>query len=360
MKKTALYPKHLALGAKMVEFAGFEMPVSYSGIIQEHEAVRQDAGAFDVSHMGEFIIEGDEALDLVQWITSNDVTKLTPGKAQYSCFPTPSGGIVDDLLVYQLDEKKYMLVVNASNITKDWNWIHQNNRWEKVSISDISDQTSLIALQGPKAMNILQKLTDVELENIKFYHFTTGTVAGKDDIIISATGYTGSGGFELYIQNESATAVWDAIFDAGGDDLMPAGLGARDTLRLEMGFCLYGNDIHDNTSPLEANLGWITKMKTDFLGKERLEEQKEAGLERKLVGLEIKGKGIPRQGYNLLNDSGEQIGIVTSGTQSPSLDKAIAMGYLKTPYAKEGTRVKVEARNKQLDAEVVKMPFYKS
>ncbi|MFK7798128.1 MAG: glycine cleavage system aminomethyltransferase GcvT [Aureispira sp.] len=360
MKKTALHHKHLELGAKMVPFAGYDMPVSYAGIIAEHQTVREQVGMFDVSHMGEFIIKGTGAMALIQRVTSNDVAKLKKGDAQYSCLPNGKGGIVDDLLIYKLGEEEYMLVVNASNIDKDWNWIAQQNT-EGVEMKNISDQTSLMAIQGPKTVEALQRLTDVDLAGMKYYTFVRGNFAGFDNVIISATGYTGSGGFEIYVVNEHAEAVWDAVMQAGADyGIQAIGLGARDTLRLEMGYCLYGNDIDDTTSPLEAGLGWITKLKieADFVDKAYLIEQKAAGIQRKLVGFVLDGKRPPRQGYTILNEEGKKIGVVTSGTKGPSVGKAIGMGYVEKAYSKSGTTIYIEVRGKQLEATTQKLPFY--
>lgn len=361
-KQTALYAKHTALGAKMVPFAGYDMPVSYTSIIAEHQTVRNGVGMFDVSHMGEFIVKGTGAMDLIQRVTSNDVTKLALGDAQYSCFPNGKGGIVDDLLVYCLGEEEYMLVVNASNMEKDWAWIKQHNT-AGVELKNISDETALMAVQGPKATAALQSLTDVDLSAMKYYTFVRGTFAGIDNVIISATGYTGSGGFEIYVRNEAAPTVWDAIMTAGADQgIQPIGLGARDTLRLEMGYCLYGNDIDDTTSPLEAGLGWITKLKKegDFVDKAFLQAQKEAGITRRLVGFELTDKRPPRQGYQILDDEGAIIGTVTSGTKGPSVGKAIGMGYVNKPYTKRGSTIYIDVRGKRLEATVVKLPFYKA
>ncbi len=360
MKKTALTDKHIALGAKMAEFAGYNMPIVYSGINEEHKVVREGVGVFDVSHMGEFIVRGEGAFELVQKVTSNDVSKLEPNKAQYSCLPNDKGGIVDDLLVYMIGKDEYMLVVNASNIEKDWNWIKQHNS-DHAEMINISDETTLLAVQGPKATATLQKLTEVNLDDIKFYTFRKGTFAGCENVLISATGYTGSGGFEIYFENKYADKIWDAIFEAGKEfDIKPIGLGARDTLRLEMGFCLYGNDIDDTTSPLEAGLGWITKLQSDdFVNKDYFVKQKEAGISKKLVGFEMIDKGIPRHDYNILNEGGETIGRVTSGTQAPTLQKAIGMGYVDKNFAEEGSNIFIEVRNKKLKAKVVKAPFYK-
>lgn len=360
MKKTALYETHVKLGAKMVSFAGYEMPVSYSGIKAEHQAVRQALGMFDVSHMGEFLVKGPDALKLIQYITSNDAAKLSPGKVQYSCFPNGRGGIVDDLLVYCLSEEKYLLVVNASNIEKDWNWIQKHNEWQ-VELEDMSDNLSLLAVQGPKAVAALQALTDVKLADIPYYHFVQGTFAGVEDVIISATGYTGSGGFELYLPNSAASKVWDKIMAAGAPyGILPAGLGCRDTLRLEMGFCLYGNDINDTTSPLEAGLGWITKFTKEFIDSDYLQQQKAAGLKRKLVAFEMVDRGIARQHYPIKNEAGELLGEVTSGSESPSTGKFIGLGYVDAAYAALGTSIRIEIREKLLEARVVKLPFYQT
>ncbi len=359
MKSIALSDKHIALGAKMIEFAGYNMPVSYSGLNDEHATVRNAVGVFDVSHMGEFILKGENALDLIQRVTSNDAAVLTDGKAQYSCLPNGKGGIVDDLLVYRIDEKTYMLVVNASNIDKDWNWISSHNT-KGVDMKNISDKTSLLAVQGPKAIDTLQKLTSVKLADIPYYSFVKGTFCGIDNVVISNTGYTGAGGFELYFENEHANKIWDAIFEAGKEfGIKPIGLGARDTLRLEMGFCLYGNDIDDTTSPLEAGLGWITKFTKDFTDKNFLLAQKEKGLTRKLVGFEMIDRGIPRHGYPIVDAAGNNIGVVTSGTQSPTLNKAIGMGYVKTDLSKTGTEIYIQIRDKNIKAVVTKIPFLK-
>lgn len=360
MKKTPFTDKHIALGAKMAEFAGYNMPISYTGINDEHAAVRKNAGVFDVSHMGEFILKGDGALDLIQRVTSNDAAKLKNGQAQYSCLPNEEGGIVDDLLVYCIEENKvYMLVVNASNIEKDWNWIQQYNTG-KVEMHNISDKTCLLAIQGPNATKILQALTSIDILNLKYYTFEKGTFAGVDNVVVSATGYTGAGGVEIYFEDKDGAAniIWDAIFAIGGPQgLKPIGLGARDTLRLEMGFCLYGNDIDDATSPLEAGLGWITKFTKDFTSKEKFAKQKAEGLQNKLVGFEMIEKGIPRHGYEITDASGNQIGHVTSGTQSPSLGKAIGMGYVRTAFAALDTDIYIKVRDKLLQAKVAKIPF---
>jgi aminomethyltransferase len=359
MKNTALTEKHIALGAKMVPFAGYNMPVQYEGINAEHASVRNSVGVFDVSHMGEFILKGENALDLIQRVTSNDASKLYDGKIQYSCLPNLDGGIVDDLLVYRIDEKTYMLVVNASNIDKDWAWIQKFNT-NDVEMHNISDKTSLLAVQGPKSADVLQSLTDVNLASMEYYTFVKGTFAGVDNVLISATGYTGAGGFEIYFENQYADQIWDAIFAAGVDaNIKPIGLGARDTLRLEMGFCLYGNDIDDTTSPIEAGLGWITKFSKSFNNSEALLAQKEAGIKSKLIGFEMIDRGIPRHDYQIADADGNIIGKVTSGTQSPSLQKAIGMGYVQKDFAKEGTEIFILIRNTSIKAKVVKFPFYK-
>lgn len=360
MKNTPFTATHIALGAKMAEFAGYNMPISYSGINEEHHTVRNNAGVFDVSHMGEFILKGDKALDLIQRVTSNDASKLTDGKAQYSCLPNKEGGIVDDLLVYCLEAgKSYMLVVNASNIEKDWNWISSFNT-ENVEMHNISDRTALLAVQGPNAVKYMQELTDMDITNLKYYTFAKGRFAGVDNVIVSATGYTGAGGVEIYFEDIDGNAdkIWNEIFRVGAPQgLKPIGLAARDTLRLEKGFCLYGNDIDDTTSPLEAGLGWITKFTKDFTNRAALEAQKENGVSRKLVGFEMVDKGIPRHGYKIVTASGEEIGVVTSGTQSPTLGKAIGMGYIAKEWSNEGSEVFVQVRDKSLKAQVVKMPF---
>lgn len=344
----------------MGPFAGYNMPISYAGIKAEHQTVREAVGVFDVSHMGEFMVKGDGALALIQKITSNDASKLSIGDAQYSCFPNGKGGIVDDLLVYRLGENEYMLVVNASNIDKDWNWVTENNTFG-AELTNVSDDYALLAVQGPKAAEALQSLTSVNLSEVKYYTFAQGEFAGLDNVILSATGYTGSGGFELYIPTQHAEAVWDAVFEAGADfGIEPIGLGARDTLRLEMGFCLYGNDIDDTTSPLEAGLGWITKLaKGDFNDSELLNQQKAEGTTRRLVGFEMIDRGIPRHDYLIEDAEGNVIGKVTSGTQAPSLDKAIGLGYVNTSFQKSGTEIYIAIRNKKIKAQVVKLPFYK-
>lgn len=361
MKNTPFTDKHIALGAKMAEFAGYNMPISYTSINDEHAAVRKNAGVFDVSHMGEFILKGPDALDLIQRVTSNDASKLNaPGKAQYSCLPNEQGGIVDDLLVYAIEPNNvYMLVVNASNIEKDWNWISKHNT-KGVEMHNISDKTGLLAVQGPKAVEYMQELTDMDITNLKYYTFVKGKFAGVENVVVSATGYTGAGGVEIYFEDQDGAGekIWDAVFGVGGPKgLKPIGLGARDTLRLEMGFCLYGNDIDDTTSPLEAGLGWITKFTKDFTSKEIFEAQKANGVSRKLVGFEMVDKGIPRHHYKIQNNAGEEIGFVTSGTQSPSLNKAIGMGYVRKDLATEGGEINIMIRDKAVKAKIVKMPF---
>jgi aminomethyltransferase len=357
MKSVALNDIHIALGAKMVPFAGFNMPVQYSGINIEHETVRNGVGVFDVSHMGEFILKGEGALDLIQRVCSNDASTLFDGKVQYSCLPNEEGGIVDDLLVYRIDEKTYMLVVNASNIDKDWDWISKHNSGA-VDMKNISDQTSLLAVQGPKAAEALQSLTEVNLADMDYYTFKKGVFAGIENVLISATGYTGAGGFELYFDKKDSEHIWNEVFRAGEPlGIKPIGLAARDTLRLEMGFCLYGNDIDDSTSPIEAGLGWITKFTKNFVNSENLAAQKERGVERKLVGFEMIERGIPRHDYEIVDVAGTVIGKVTSGTQSPSLQKGIGMGYVKTAFSKMGTDIYVKIRDNKVLARVVKMPF---
>lgn len=359
MKNTALSQVHTDLGAKMVPFAGYNMPVQYSGVNAEHECVRKGVGVFDVSHMGEFLLTGEKALDLIQKVTSNDASKLFPGRAQYSCLPNADGGIVDDLIVYMIAENKYLLVVNASNIEKDWNWISSKNDMG-AEMRNLSDEYSLLAIQGPKAVEAMQSLTSVKLDEIKFYHFEVGPFAGIENVIISATGYTGSGGFEIYCKNNEVKQVWDKVFEAGKDyGIQPIGLAARDTLRLEMGYCLYGNDIDDTTSPLEAGLGWVTKFTKDFTNSEALKAQKEAGVSRKLVGFEMIDRGIPRHDYLIVDAEGNEIGKVTSGTMSPSMKKAIGLGYVPTELSSEGSEIYIAVRDKRLKAQVVKPPFYK-
>jgi aminomethyltransferase len=358
MKNTALTQVHEALGAKMVPFAGFNMPVQYEGVIAEHETVRNAVGVFDVSHMGEFLLSGPEALDLIQRVTTNDASTLTIGRAQYSCLPNGKGGIVDDLIVYRIKEEEYLLVVNASNIEKDWNWISSHNT-KNVSMRNLSDDYSLLAIQGPKAVEAMQSLTSVDLSAIKYYHFEVGPFAGIEHVIISATGYTGSGGFEIYCKNSEVKQVWDKVFEAGATfGIKPIGLAARDTLRLEMGFCLYGNDIDDTTSPLEAGLGWITKFTKDFVDADKLKAEKEAGVSKKLIGFEMIDRGIPRHDYRILDANGNVIGKVTSGTQGPSVKKAIGMGYVNTEFATPDSEIFIEIRDKGVLAKVVKMPFY--
>jgi aminomethyltransferase len=360
IKDIALSNKHISLGAKMVPFAGFNMPVQYEGVNAEHDTVRNGVGVFDVSHMGEFLLTGPNALDLIQRVTTNDASTLTIGRAQYSCLPNGSGGIVDDLIIYKIKEEQYLLVVNASNIDKDWDWISKHNT-QNVEMRNLSDEYSLLAIQGPKAIEAMQSLTSVDLSAINYYHFEVGPFAGIEHVIISATGYTGSGGFEIYCKNSEVEQLWDKVFEAGERfGIKPIGLAARDTLRLEMGFCLYGNDIDDTTSPLEAGLGWITKFsKEDFVDKAFLQQQKEAGVSRKLIGFELIDRGIPRHDYRILDEAGNEIGKVTSGTQGPSLKKAIGMGYVKTEFASPDTEIYIEIRDKGVKAKVVKMPFYK-
>ncbi len=356
-KKLILNDVHENLGGKLIPFAGYNMPVRYTSDIEEHMAVRNGVGVFDVSHMGEFFLRGSKALELIQKITSNDASKLTPGRAQYSCFPNNNGGIIDDLIVYKLSEEEYMLVVNASNMQKDWDWVSSHNNLG-VKLENASDQYCLFAVQGPKATGVLQKLTNVNLSEIKYYHFKQGEIAGASNVIISATGYTGSGGFELYVKNADAKTVWSTIFEAGkSKNIQPIGLGARDTLRMEMGFCLYGNDINDTTSPIEAGLGWITKFTKEFTNSEALKVQKENGVSQKLVGFKMIDRGIPRHGYRVENEAGKEIGIVTSGTQSPMLSKGIGMGYVKTEYATPETIIYVAVRKRKLKAEIKKLPL---
>ncbi len=360
MKNTPFTQKHIDLGAKMSEFAGYNMPISYTGINDEHHAVRNNAGVFDVSHMGEFMLRGPKALDLIQRITSNDASKLTDGKAQYSCFPNDNAGIVDDLIVYCIKENsEYMLVVNASNMQKDWNWVSKHNT-DGVDMENISDKTALLAIQGPKAVQYMQQLTDLDLVNLKYYTFAQGNFAGVENVIVSATGYTGAGGVEIYFEDkgDNAEKIWNDIFRVGTPGGMkPIGLGARDTLRLEMGYCLYGNDIDDSTSPIEAGLGWITRFTKDFTSRAAIEAHKTNGVERKLVGIEMVDKGIPRHHYKIQNDAGEEIGYITSGTQSPTLNKAIGMAYVRKDLAKEGNEINIMIRDKAVKAKVVKMPF---
>ena len=343
----------------MIPFAGYNMPVSYEGVNAEHETVRNSVGVFDVSHMGEFLISGENALALIQKVTSNDASTLEKGKAQYSCLPNNDGGIVDDLIVYKIKDEQYLLVVNASNIDKDWDWISSHNT-VGAEMKNLSDNYSLLAIQGPKAVEAMQSLTSIDLSDIKYYHFEVADFAGIENVIISATGYTGSGGFEIYCKNSEVEQVWNKVFEAGAAfGIKPIGLAARDTLRLEMGFCLYGNDINDTTSPLEAGLGWITKFTKEFTNSENLKAQKEAGVSRKLVGFELIERGIPRHDYEIVDADGNNIGIVTSGTQAPSLGKAIGMGYVKTEFAAADSEIYIEIRDKKIAAKVVKMPFYK-
>lgn len=359
MKNTALTHIHEALGAKMVPFAGYNMPVQYEGVNTEHETVRKGVGVFDVSHMGEFLIEGVNALNLIQKVTSNDASKLEINDAQYSCMPNDTGGIVDDLIVYRIKENSYMLVVNASNIEKDWNWIASQNTMN-AEMRNLSEDYSLLAIQGPKAVEAMQSITSVDLASIPFYKFRVGDFAGIDNVIISATGYTGSGGFEIYCKNEEVEQIWNKVFEAGKEyGIKPIGLAARDTLRLEMGYCLYGNDIDDTTSPIEAGLGWITKFTKEFTNSEALKKQKEEGVSRLLKAFKIDGKGIPRHGYDIVNENGEKIGVVTSGTMSPSLKEGIGMGYVNKPYHKLGTQIFIQIRKKAIPATIVKLPFYK-
>lgn len=355
MKNTALSATHEALGAKMVPFAGYNMPVQYDGVNIEHEAVRTGVGVFDVSHMGEFLIEGPHALDLIQKVCSNDASKLVVGKAQYSCLPNDDGGIVDDLIIYKIKEETYLLVVNASNIEKDWNWISSKND-VGADMRDLSEDYSLLAIQGPKAVEAMQGLSSHDLSEIKFYNFVVGDFAGIEHVIISATGYTGSGGFEIYCKNDEVKQIWDKVVGAGAK---PIGLAARDTLRLEMGYCLYGNDIDETTSPIEAGLGWITKFNKTFTNSEALEDEKRRGPERKLVAFELDERGIPRHGYDIVDSSGKTIGNVTSGTMSPSLGKGIGLGYVPTIFAKAGSKINIQIRKNAVPATVVKLPFYK-
>lgn len=357
-KRTALFDKHVSLGAKMVPFAGFDMPVQYSGVTEEHFAVREKVGIFDVSHMGQIFVEGPAAKDLLQYVTTNNLDTLERGKAQYSCLPNGDGGIVDDLIIYKMADEKYFVVVNASNIEKDWNHLVKHNERFGAKLTNASDDMSLIAIQGPKATDTLQKLTDTNLADLPYYHFTEGAVAGMQDVIISNTGYTGSGGFEIYFKNEDALKIWEALTEAGEEfGLIPCGLASRDTLRLEKGFCLYGNDIDDTTSPLEAGLGWITKFDKDFVDKERLAKQKEEGITRKLVGFEMQERAIPRHDYPVVDAEGNVIGRVTSGTMSPMKSIGIGLAYVDKPHYKTGTDIFIQIRNKNVPAKVVKTPF---
>ena len=359
MKNTALSHIHESLGAKMVPFAGYNMPVQYEGVNAEHETVRTSVGVFDVSHMGEFFLKGENALALIQKVTSSDTSKLVDGKAQYSCLPNNEGGIVDDLIVYKIADNDYMLVVNASNIDKDWNWISSHNDLG-VNMTNASDDYSLLAIQGPKAAAAMQSLTNIDLANMAYYSFQIGEFAGIKDVIVSATGYTGSGGFEIYFKNEDAETIWNKVFETGAAfGIKPIGLAARDTLRLEMGFCLYGNDINDTTSPIEAGLGWITKFDKEFTNSANLKAQKEAGVSKKLVGFELTERGIPRHDYEIVDAAGNNIGIVTSGTMAPSIGKGIGMGYVKSEFAGLDGEIFIQIRNNKVAAKVVKMPFYK-
>lgn len=360
MKNTAFTQIHESIGGKMVPFAGFYMPVQYEGVSAEHETVRTGVGVFDVSHMGEFWVKGPQALNFVQWATSNDASKLVDGKVQYSCFPNDKGGIVDDLLVYKIDDTTYLLVVNAANIDKDWEWVNRQNKFGAI-LYNASDEISQLAIQGPLALKAMQKLTDTPIVDMKYYTFKKVIFAGVKDVILSTTGYTGSGGCEIYFANEDAEHIWKAVFEAGAEfGIKPIGLGARDTLRLEMGFCLYGNDIDDTTSPIEAGLGWITKFtdEKDFINKAELLRQKKEGVLRKLVGFEMIDKGIPRHGYDIVDSAGIKIGVVTSGTMGPSIKKAVGMGYVPTELSKEGSEIYISIRDKVLKAKVVKFPFY--
>ncbi len=359
MKNTALTSTHEALGAKMVPFAGYNMPVQYEGVNIEHETVRNGVGVFDVSHMGEFLIEGEHALDLIQKVSSNDASKLSVGKAQYSCLPNETGGIVDDLIIYRIKEETYLLVVNASNIEKDWNWISSHND-VGAEMKDISEDYSLLAIQGPKAVEAMQSLSSHDLSEIKFYNFVVGDFAGIDYVIISATGYTGSGGFEIYCKNSDVKQVWDRVMEAGADyGIKPIGLAARDTLRLEMGYCLYGNDIDETTSPIEAGLGWICKFSKPFINSEALEDKKRRTPEQKLVGFIMDDRGIPRQGYDIVDSNGNEVGRVTSGTMSPSLGVGIGMGYVPKVFSDEGSKIYIQVRKKRIPATVTRPPFYK-
>lgn len=360
MKNTALNDIHVALGAKMVPFAGYNMPVQYEGVNAEHETVRKDVGVFDVSHMGEFLITGENALALIQKVSSNDASKLVPGKAQYTCLPNATGGIVDDLIIYMMANEKYLLVVNASNIDKDWDWISSQNTMG-AEMRNLSEDYSLLAIQGPKAIEAMQSLTPVDLAAIKFYTFEVAEFAGIENVIISATGYTGSGGFEIYCKNEEVEQIWKKVFEAGADfGIKPIGLAARDTLRLEMGYCLYGNDISDTTSPLEAGLGWVTKFTKEFTNSENLAKQKKEGVTRKLIAFELIEKGIPRHDYIIADADGNEIGIVTSGTMSPSTKKAIGLGYVTVAFSKVDSEIYIQVRKKSIKAKVVKAPFYKA
>lgn len=357
MKVTAFNQIHKDLGAKMVPFAGFEMPVQYTGVNHEHQVVREAVGVFDVSHMGQFYAKGSNVEELLQFITTNDVTKVETGQAQYTCMPNEKGGIVDDLIIYKISDEEWMLVVNAANIEKDWNWIQQNNKWD-VTLENKSDEMSLLAIQGPKAVEAMQSLTETNLTEIPFYHFQIGQFAGIDNVIISATGYTGSGGFEIYFENKDAKQIWNQVMKAGKTfGIEPCGLAARDTLRLEKGYCLYGNDINDETTPLEAGLGWITKLNTDFVAKNIIAKQKEDGITKKLVAFKMIEKGIPRQGYKIVDEYENTLGNVTSGTQSPMLKEGIGLGYVTIDFTKPGNTIYIQIRDKNIKAEVVKLPF---
>ena len=361
MKKTTLYNTHLNLNAKMTPFGGYEMPVQYSGVTKEHLAVRKGVGVFDVSHMGEFMVSGPKAFGLLQFICSNNISKITVGKAQYNYFPNETGGIVDDLIVYRLEEEKYLLVVNASNIEKDWKWVQKHNVDFGAVVEDQSEETALLAIQGPKAIEAMQQLTSAPLTELPYYSHTTATFAGCENTLIATTGYTGAGGIEIYFPSSKAPEVWDAIMKAGADfDILPAGLAARDTLRLEMGYCLYGNEINDNTSPLAAGLNWVTKLDTGTYNADNLINQKKDGTPEKLVGFVLKNRGIPRAGYSIVNQNSEFIGAVTSGTQSPILSQGIGLGYVSSKYAKPGTQIAIQIRDKESHAEVVKLPFIKN
>lgn len=361
MKKTTLYNTHLNLNAKMTPFGGYEMPVQYSGVTKEHLAVRKGVGVFDVSHMGEFMVSGPKAFGLLQYICSNDISKISIGKAQYNYFPNETGGIVDDLIVYRLEEEKYLLVVNASNIEKDWKWVQKHNVDFGAVVEDQSEETALLAIQGPKAIEAMQQLTSAPLTELLYYSHTTATFAGCENTLIATTGYTGAGGLEIYLPSSKAPEVWDAIIKAGADfDILPAGLAARDTLRLEMGYCLYGNEINDTTSPLAAGLNWVTKLDTGTYNADHLINQKKEGTPEKLVGFVLKNRGIPRAGYSIVNQNSERIGAVTSGTQSPILSQGIGLGYVSSNYAKPGTQIAIQIRDKESLAEVVKLPFIKN
>lgn len=360
MKNIALNDTHVALGAKMVPFAGYNMPIQYEGVTAEHITVREAVGVFDVSHMGEFLVEGENALALIQKITSNDASKLEIGDAQYSCFPNEDNGIVDDLICYRIKENTYLLVVNASNIEKDWNWVSKYNEGFNANLKNLSEEYSLLAIQGPKAVEAMQSLSSLDLGEIPFYKFKIGDFAGVENVIISATGYTGSGGFEIYCKNEEATQIWDKVFKAGADyGIKPIGLAARDTLRLEMGYCLYGNDIDETTSPIEAGLSWITKFTKDFVNAEALAREKEHKPERRLIAFELNERGVPRQGYDIVNESRKVIGNVTSGTMSPCLQKGIGMGYVPRELSKSGSKIYIQVRKKAIPATIVKLPFFK-